>query len=154
MGQLQDHNGKLLAVDQGDGTTRLAGSSDCCCGGDTVCDLGSGDSINVTFSGITDCPDDPNNADQLNGNTYTCTWNGSYWDYASGNIVVAVNCVFGTLMTVCADVDGGLAGCKAFSSSDAATGLPQIVNNDNVIGFCSPPTNNYGYGGSAEVDVV
>ena len=140
---------------------------DCC--GETICNLGAGDQVDVYFDNITDCVDCDFDIEDLNGNTYRCSWDASdeRFEYnvsediqinceckeSSGNYYLAVY----VFKWIGAGWFYAFSNIVSYDSGDLVGALPQKVYNDYVIGDCASLPYCAGilaHGGDATVSKV
>lgn len=131
----------------------------------TMCDRqGVDDEFDVYFEGITDCGGCDEDCESFNGNTYRCTWDGTFYTYHVGNRRIVLNCTrdpdYYMQLVAYVDYSGPIKACLYIGATTPATELPQTADNVWLIGVCCtdpvPPSaiTINGYGGSAQVSLV
>lgn len=122
-------------------------------------------SIDVTFSGITDCGLGPPDCTDFNGNTYTIPYDsyqaGSHclWKYSSGQIAIFVawyitSCTMVVNATIRATIWPSRI-YRCFRGEDTVYSLPASINNDIANGDCGDmlySAYQEGYNGEVSVD--
>jgi len=157
MGDVQFYEGKVLFDDN-----KVAMHEDCCC--DSICPHDDVDSLDVTFTGIIECPSEVCGGgvestcdDDYNDNTFTCSWDASsgQWRYNTSSmfvpphIYVDVECEGADTMGITAHRTTPIQLC--FRSLSNSAHLPRTVYNDFTL--CEgTPDNNCGYNGTAYIE--
>jgi len=136
MSSIRVIDGKILVVGGS-----ICINDDCCCG-ETICELDTGNDLDVYFEGITNSEGEGCSQfceSTFNGKTFQLTWDAgnNWWSYVSGDIAITAQCISGSYIRVVAVYDQFFC----FYALTTPVDLPQEVNNEDVYnGSCDPIT--------------
>lgn len=83
----------------------VAMHEDCCCCV-LICSVSTSEDLDLTISGVKDCPTDPRDCALING-IYRCVWDGTNsWRYSDATHSIRINCADKYIQGYVADTNG------------------------------------------------